>query len=48
MTGAPSHASIQTGKAHLVGVGGIGMSALARLLLESGVEVKTGATLVEW
>ncbi len=39
MTGAPSHASIQTGKAHLVGVGGIGMSALARLLLESGVEV---------
>ncbi len=35
------------GRVHLIGIGGVGMSALARLLLTRGIEV-TGSELKDW
>ena len=37
----------QLGRVHLVGVGGVGMSALARLLLTRGIQV-SGSELRSW
>jgi UDP-N-acetylmuramate--alanine ligase len=47
MTAAGEPSAEQLGRVHLVGIGGVGMSGLARLLLTRGIEV-SGSELKDW
>jgi UDP-N-acetylmuramate--alanine ligase len=47
MTGTEDLTVEQLGRVHLIGIGGIGMSGLARLLLTRGIEV-SGSELKDW
>ena len=47
MTGTEDLSAEQLGRIHLIGIGGVGMSGLARLLLTRGIEV-SGSELKDW